>query len=210
MDKTVAVPLDDIVGWVQLDKKLIFNRHHVDRPENRSQPEAELKAHGDNLSDIFEEDNQSRGHPGKPEQQHDHGKSVIEDLQTVEGRPDIVGDEKGKYHQYEKQVDNQGRQQLDNRQHTDPKHHFFDQEAIFDHRVCSGGKGIGDKEPGDDAGNQPEDEWKIPDRGGFEANFEHKPKNQNRHSRLNERPQQPEVGSQIAGFKITSCQLYDQ
>lgn len=102
-------------------------------------------------------------------------------------------------------MNDQRRQQLHDRQHANPEHHFFHQIAVFNNAVGGTGDGVGDKKPRDDAGDQPENEGDIADRSGLEADLKDEPEDQDGDSRLNKRPQQSKVRTQIAGFEITRC-----
>lgn len=63
VDKTVSIPLDQVIDRIQLDEKMVSLGNHADPPKDRRQPKTELQAHGNDLPDILEKDNHGRGQP---------------------------------------------------------------------------------------------------------------------------------------------------
>ena len=64
-----------------------------------------------------------------------------------------------------------------------------------------------EEEPGDDAAEHPEDKGDIPGRLGFEADLEHHPEDGNVDRRVNEGPEDAEVGAEVFAAEILLGQL---
>ena len=107
-------------------------------------------------------------------------------------------------------MDEERREDLDDRDHTYLEDDFFHQITVLENGVGGVAQALGKKEPGNDAGNQPEDKGIIFHRGRPEADIEDKPEQQNRDRRLYESPEEVQIGAQIPGLDIATGQVEDE
>lgn len=58
IDEAFSIAGNDVVHRVQLEDPPVCFRYHLETPEDWCAPEAELDEHGDELADVFEEDDE--------------------------------------------------------------------------------------------------------------------------------------------------------
>ena len=135
VDHAVTVPFDNVDHGVEFDDPVVFLRHHFHRPEDWCQPEAKLYDHCDDLPDIPKKDDNRGGDPRETQYQHAHSKQIVGDLYPMPLRHIAIVDKHTKHEKDEKEVDNQCREQGNNRQKADPENHLFDKKCIGHHTV---------------------------------------------------------------------------
>ena len=52
VDETLPITFDQIISRIELEDELKLLRYHLQIPENRRAPKAELQNHADELSDV--------------------------------------------------------------------------------------------------------------------------------------------------------------
>ena len=72
--ETLSIALDQVIRGIELQKELKLFGHHLQVPENRRPPKAELQNHRHELPDVAQKDRQRRGQPTKPQRQTNHRK----------------------------------------------------------------------------------------------------------------------------------------
>ena len=209
-NEAVAVTLGDVIDGIELHQGLILFRHHFDIPENGGEPEAELEKHGHHLPHILHENDERGGDPGQTHHQDDHGKKIIEDLEIAQSRPVAVSEKGEKDDDDEEKMDEERREDLDDRDHAYLEDDFFHQVTVLENGVGGVAQALGKKEPGNDAGDQPEDEGIIFHRGHLEADIEDEPEQEDRDRRLYEGPEEVQIRAQVSGLDIATRQVIDK
>ena len=207
VDEALPVPLDYVVDGVELDHVQILYREDLCRPEYRGHPEEELQHHVDYLPHVAEEDDDGRGYPGEPEEQNYGAEQVVEDLDAVERDGRAVNQEHGEDHEYEEGVENERREYLDDREHPDAEVDLLEEKGVFEDRAGGAPEALAEEEPGDDAAEHPENERNISGGPGFEADLEHYPEDCHVYRRVDEGPENAEIGAEVLAAEILFRQL---
>ena len=209
-NEAVAVTLGDVEDGIELHQGLILFRHHADIPENGGEPEAKLEKHRHHLADIPHEDDERGGNPGQAHQHDDHGEEIIEDLEIAQSGPVAIGEKGQKDDTDEEKVDEEGREDLDDGDHAHLEDDLFHQVTVLQDGAGGVTQALGKKEPGNDAGNQPEDEGIVPHRRRPEADLEDKPEQEDRDRRLHEGPEEAQIRAPIPGLDVPTRQGIDK
>jgi hypothetical protein len=131
-------------------------------------------------------------------------------LDIAQSRLVTIGKEDKKDNNYEKEVDEKRREDLDDGDHTHLEDHFLHKITILQNGIGGIGKTLGKKEPGDDSGDQPEDEGVIVNGRHLETNIKNKPEDKDRDRRLYKGPEKIQVGTQVFGLDVATCQIIDE
>ena len=130
--KSVAVSFGDIKERVEQGDIFIIPLQHAIGPNNWGCPEKHRGSHCDKVANIPHKDRKCRNKPAYPGKQHKSRKQIVENLYPVDGwRKTIKDGNYGDYH-YKKQVDNERRKNLDQRDYANFKRGFFYQVRILD------------------------------------------------------------------------------
>ncbi len=104
-------------------------------------------------------------------------------------------------------MNDEGGQDLDDREDADPENDLLDEIALLDDGHGCRRYAFGQEEPGDHAGYDPENEREVRNGRGFESNLEHEPQYQYCDTRLNEGPYEPQRRPKIPGLEIVLRQF---
>ena len=174
------------------------------------EPEAELEKHGHHLPHILHENDERGGNPGEAHHQDDHGKKIVEDMEIAQSRPVTVSEKGEKNNDDEEKMNEERREDLDDRYHAYLEDDFFHQVTVLQNGVGGVSQALGKEEPGNNTGDQPEDEGIFFHRGRLEADIEYEPEQEDRDRRLNEGPEEVQIRAQVSGLDIASRQVEDE
>lgn len=209
VDEAFPVAFDDVVDRVQLDQVHGPGGEPLRRPEDRRHPEGELEDHVDDLAGVPQEQGERRGEPGEPQKEHDGAEEVVEHLEIIERRGIAVDHEHQEDDDDEEKVDDHRREDLHQRQHPHAEDHLLHQEGVLHDAPGGARQTVGEEEPGDDPGQHPENKGKVVHGLGFEPYLEHEPENGDIDGRVDERPEDAQVRTEIFLPEVPFGQLDD-
>jgi len=127
----------------------------------------------------------------------------------VEGDRLAVGQKHDKDDADEEGVEDERGKYFDNRQHADAEVDLLEEKGVVENRTGGAVEAFAEKEPGDNAAEHPEDKGDVTGRLGFEADLKYHPEDGNVDRRVNEGPEDAEIGAEIFAAEILFGQLQD-
>ena len=143
---------------------MVLLREDLQVPENGREVEPELKEYRDERPQVAKEDENGRGEPRDPHQQHDHGKQVVKHLQRVQVRNEAVYEKHDENQHDEEDVNYQRGKDFDHREHPDAEGDLLYDEAVLQDGVGAVVNAVAEKEPRDHAADEPQDIRDVVDR----------------------------------------------
>lgn len=193
VDETFPVAFHQVIDRIELDQVGVLVRQDLCRPEDGGDPEGKLQEHGDKLAHVPEEDHQGRCQPRKAKQQNYCGEEIVKHLEAVQGNGKPIEKDHGEHHHDKKQMDHQGREDLDDGEHTDAESDLLQEKTVVDNGCGGTLQAFTEKEPGDDAAQHPEDKRVVGLWLGFETHLKNEPENQDINGRVNKSPQYAQI-----------------
>ena len=136
--KAVTISLDNIVQRIQLQKAVqpVRNiRNCCGIPQNRGCPHADIQNYIDNLAEIAEKRCDGTGQIGKYNDETDHRKGIVPDLDNLNRRK-LSPQSKTQTSKHNKeQMYKQGRNHLHKWKHTDLKYNLLYQVTVFQQTI---------------------------------------------------------------------------
>lgn len=127
----------------------------------------------------------------------------------MKGDRPAVDEKHGENDDNEKSMENEGGEDLDNGEHADAEVDLLQQKGVLHDGVGGAAQTFAEKEPGDDAAEHPENKGDIAGGLGFEADLEDDPEDGDIDGRMNERPENAEIGAEIFAAEILPGKLED-